>query len=109
MMFVGPLHPIFGRRVRFGLHHGGAEGVGEGDDRGRRAAILAERQNRQAGLAAGVEDGDVSTTKTVDGLLFVADDKERWDAGGRWNAKRSDDFVLDWIGVLKLVNEQRAE
>ena len=81
--------------------------VGEREELGRGAVVLLKVEGDGFGVADGeVEDvGDVGAAEGVDGLAVVADDHH----GAVTCGHEVDDFALDGVGVLELVDEEVVE
>jgi hypothetical protein len=98
------------------LRKGAREQLVEGlDDSPDASEVGRERQDAPAAFfdpaGGGLEGGDVGAAKAVDRLLRVADDKElsRRLGRARLGSEREEDFVLDRVRVLHLVDQDVVE
>ena len=104
-----PVDPVRRAGLLFGAHRGGAEAIDEIENIRRRTAVSGKRQMARVRRARQIEDPHVGAAKTVDGLFFVAHDEQfRRFAGRRRRGKQRNDLVLQAVGVLILVDQDRA-
>ena len=80
--------------------------VDRGEHLGPRAVVRGQGQNLRRGLAPVAEHRDVRMAKAVDGLELVADEEQLLRGSG---AEEVDQVGLEAVGVLELVDHDRAE